>query len=70
MFFLTSFSQAKRVGVSRLCLVKCDRSSVYSSWRRPCKLVEYVLLRVLLRGNYVHFGINLLVVVPTTLRSV
>ena len=32
--------------------------------------IEYVLFRVLLRGNYVHFGINLLVVVPTTLHSV
>ena len=36
--------------------LKCDRNSVYSSWRRPCKFIEYVLFRVLLRGNYVHFG--------------
>ena len=48
------------------CIVKCDRSSVYSSWRRPCKFIEYVLFRVLLHGNNVH----LLVVVPTTLRLV
>ena len=34
------------------------------------KFIEDLLIRVLLRGNYVHFGINLLVVVPTTLRSV
>ena len=66
--FLTSFSQAKRVGVSRV--YSSVTEAVYSSWRRPCKFIEYVLLRVLLRGNYVHFGINLLVVVPTTLRSV
>ena len=22
------------------CLVKCDGSSVYSSWQRPCKFIE------------------------------
>ena len=32
--------------------------------------LSYVLLRVLLRGNYVYSGINLVVAVPTTLHSV
>ena len=46
-------------------------TSVYSSWRRPCKFNE---LRAVVEFYSVEttfiFGINLLVAVPTTLRLV
>ena len=64
-------------------MVKCDGSSVYSSWRRSCKFIKLIEVgegRVSLL-SYVplwsftswklrsFFVISLLVAVPTTLRS-
>ena len=62
----------------------CDVGSVYSSWWRPCKIVKLSEVgggRVSLTSKVLlwsftqwklrsFFGINLLVAVPTTLRSV
>ena len=52
-------------------IVKCERSSVYSSWQRPCMFIE---LRAVVECYLVQtafiFGINLLVAVSTTLCSV
>ena len=54
-----------------LCLVKCDGSSVYSSWRGPRNFIELcVVVEFYLVETTFTFGVNLLVAVPTTLRSV
>ena len=52
-------------------IVECERSSVYSSWRRPYNFIElHAVVEFYLVETTFMFGINLLVAVSTTLCSV
>ena len=69
---LTSFHKRREFNiVVKLSRVWRRQYLRYSIWRRPCKFIDLrTVLEFYLVENTFTFGINLLVVLPTTLHSV